>query len=408
MEEFPAVAAPARPQPDRLSVSIIIPVHNGGADFTRCLQALQRATIQPFEIVVVDDGSTDGSGDRAADARAVVIRHDDPRGPAAARNSGAQIARGELIFFLDADVLVHPDTLHRAVQRFEADPQLDALFGSYDDQPPAPGIVSAYRNLLHHYVHQQGHFVDDARPAHTFWTGCGCIRRSVFLAHGGFDPSLYQRPAIEDIELGYRLTAAGHRILLARDVQATHLKRWRLADVVHTDIFRRGVPWMLLILRRRARENDLNVSGSQRLSVALTGLALGAAALLPLVPTAGALLALALILIALLNRRFYRFLARRRGTLFAIAAYPLHLLYFICCGLSVLLALTFWICLVQAADRPPADPVSTNADHIPFPRPRAANRRSRTRNQEPSWNPKPFLPRINAASIPRTGESHSR
>ena len=116
--------------------------------------------------------------------------------------------------------------------RFEADPGLSALFGSYDDTPAAPGIVSQYRNLLHHFVHQQGDFHQGIRPVHTFWTGCGTIRRDVFLAFGGFDPRLYPRPAIEDIELGYRLTRAGHRIVLARDVLATHMKRWSLVEMI--------------------------------------------------------------------------------------------------------------------------------------------------------------------------------
>ena len=127
-----------------------------------------------------------------------------------------------MIFFLDADVAIHDDTLSRVVARFEADPGLAALFGSYDDSPTAPDLVSQFRNLLHHYVHQQGEFVAEARPARTFWTGCGAIRRHVFLDYGGFDPQLYRRPAIEDIELGYRLTRAGCRIQLVRDIQATH------------------------------------------------------------------------------------------------------------------------------------------------------------------------------------------
>ena len=73
------------------------------------------------------------------------------------------------------------------------------------------------------------------------------IRRQVFLDFGGFDPRLYPRPAIEDIEAGYRLTRTGHRIILARDVLATHLKRRSLPEMVRTDIFRLGEPWMLLI-----------------------------------------------------------------------------------------------------------------------------------------------------------------
>ena len=107
------------------------------------------------------------------------------------------------------------------------------------------------------------------------------IRRQVFLDFGGFDPRLYRRPAIEDIELGYRLTRAGHRILLARDVLATHLKRWTLLEMIRTDIFRRGVPWTLLIKRSATIETDLNVKPGQQLCVAITGLVLLALASLP-------------------------------------------------------------------------------------------------------------------------------
>ena len=52
-------------------------------------------------------------------------------------------------------------------------------------EPTAPGLVSRFRNLLHHYTHQKGPFRDVARPAHTFWTGCGAIRRDLFLAIAG-------------------------------------------------------------------------------------------------------------------------------------------------------------------------------------------------------------------------------
>jgi glycosyltransferase involved in cell wall biosynthesis len=287
---------------------------------------------------VVDDGSTDGSAEVALEFGARVARHDTPRGPAAARNTGAVTATGAIVFFLDADVAVHADTLDRALDRFTRDPGLAALFGSYDDQPAAPALVSQYRNLLHHYVHQKGQFVGDARPAHTFWTGCGAIRREVFLALGGFDPHRYRRPAIEDIELGYRLTQAGHRIVLARDVQATHLKRWTLRQVIVTDIFQRGVPWMLLMLRSRVEETDLNVNWSQRVCVAATGFGLLGLASSPFFRPSLCLVVLNLAVNAILNRDFYRFLTRQRGLAFAVAAFPLHYLYFCCCGISVAIA----------------------------------------------------------------------
>ncbi len=105
--------------------------------------------------------------------------------------------------------------------------------------------------------------------AATFWSGCGAIRRTVFQAAGGFDAVRYPRPCIEDIELGYRLRAAGHRILLNKHIQVKHLKRWTLRGMVKTDVFDRGVPWTQLILERRRLPNDLNLQFTQRLSAML-------------------------------------------------------------------------------------------------------------------------------------------
>lgn len=341
MDDFPA--GPASQGPRRPTLSVVVPVKDGGDVLRRCLRGLRSSSLADFELIVVDDGSSDGSAALAEGFDARVLRNEIPLGPAAARNAGAEAATAPLVFFLDADVVPHPETLARAVARLDADPGLAALFGSYDERPAASGLVSRFRNLLHHYVHQQGDFVDDARPVHTFWTGCGAIRRGVFLDLGGFDPQRYRRPAIEDIELGYRLHRAGHRIVLARDVQATHWKRWTLRKVIVTDIFQRGVPWTLLMLRSKVAETDLNVSRAQKLCVALTGLAILSTAATPWSPAGG--LGVAGLCVAAnvaINRAFYRFLARVRGLRFAAASVPLHLLYYVCCGLSVVLALAIW------------------------------------------------------------------
>lgn len=344
MDEFPA--GPASPGRRRPCLAVVIPVHNGGADFQRCLRALRDAAEAipgPIELIAVDDGSTDGSGELADSFEVRVLRHEKPLGPAAARNYGAREATAEVVFFLDADVLVHPGTLAGALAHLERHPEVAAVFGSYDDNPPAPGLVSRYRNLLHHHVHQQGDFDgEQARPAHTFWTGCGAIRRDAFLGAGGFDPELYPRPAIEDIELGYRLTRSGRAIHLKRDLLATHLKRWTLGGVIRTDIFHRGVPWLLLQWRLGVRETDLNVSRTQKLcalGVGVGGLALPASALFP--PLLASVPAVLLLIVAA-NRPFYRLLARRRGWPFAAAATLPHAVYYACCLASVAIAVGRW------------------------------------------------------------------
>ena len=384
MDDFPASAA--SPAPRRPTLSVVIPVFNGGAGFERCLQGVRSNLGVEFEVVVVDDGSTDGSAAVAERFGARVIRHETPRGPAAARNAGAEAATAPIVFFLDADVEPHADALGCALARFEADPDLAALFGSYDDQPAAPSLVSRYRNLLHHYVHQQGEFVEDARPAHTFWTGCGAIRREVFLEIGGFDPSLYRRPAIEDIELGYRLGRAGHRIILCRDVQATHLKKWTLRSVIRTDIFCRGVPWMLLMLRSQTVETDLNVSRSQRSSVAATAMALASLPLLARSPVLGIVPLASLLAVGWLNRDFYRFLAKTRSASFALAAFPLHLVYFVCCGTSVAIALGLRMMPKMVPSRQPS--TSHRSEPGSSPAPMSANAPIRARETS-QWKDEP-------------------
>lgn len=298
-----------------------MPVRNGGQDFRDCLQALMDAGGRACEVIVVDDSSSDASAAVAHSLGARVISlAGGPYGPGVARNRGAAEAAGDIVLFLDADVRVHADTLARATGYFAANPDLHALFGSYDDAPPKAGLVSRYKNLSHHYVHQHGR-----REASTFWAGCGAVRRDVFLAVGGFS-SAYARPSIEDIELGARLRAAGYRVWLCPDVQVAHLKRWTMRSLLKSDILDRAIPWTRLILSTGI-PNDLNLGTASRLSALA---ACGLLALLPLgllQPWAWlAAAALAALLLAL-NHDQYRFYLRRGGLPFAVGAVALHVLY---------------------------------------------------------------------------------
>jgi len=270
-------------------VSVIVPVHNGQEHLARCLARLRPAMGNICELIVVDDGSDDNSAQIAASYGARVVRTEVHAGPATARNRGAAAARGDILLFLDADVEVYPDTISRIVEALANDPTLDAVIGSYDDKPQASNFMSQYRNLMHSFVHQSG-----KREAATFWAGCGAIRRQVFFDCGMFN-ELYSAPAIEDIELGYRLTQAGRRIALISEVRVKHLKRWSMRNVIKTDFFYRALPWSNLIVRSGHMPNDLNLRISQRISVALVFLMIllgaavaiqtGAAFLIPLFVT---------------------------------------------------------------------------------------------------------------------------
>ena len=249
-----------------LNLSVIVPAFDGSDMLVRTLAAIAASDYHHYECIVVDDGSTEDLRPVVAPFPVRLVRiADGPLGPAHARNAGAAEAAGDVIVFVDADVLVTSGTLRQFADTFANHPGVDAVFGSYDDAPATPDFVSQFKNLLHHFVHQHAN-----QEAATFWSGCGAIRRDVFLAAGGFDAHRYRRPSIEDIELGYRLRAAGRRIILNKDIQVKHLKRWTLRGLMTTDIFDRGAPWTRLILERRRLPNDLNLHIGQRMSAMLS------------------------------------------------------------------------------------------------------------------------------------------
>lgn len=307
-----------------MKLSVIIPVYNGGKSFEQCIEAITNASRIPEEIIVVDDASTDTSAATAGAAGTKVISiQGQPRGPAFARNRGAREAYGEILVFLDADVAVHKDTLSRIEAYFIDNPEVVAIFGSYDDNPRDSSFVSLYKNLQHHYVHQHSR-----REASTFWGGCGAIRHDIFRALGGFDEH-YERPSIEDIELGRRLKQGAYRILLCPDIQVTHLKRWTFTGWLKADIFDRAVPWSTLILKEGTLQNDLNLDWQNRLSAI-------AAWMLVLFFVTGFFLPLlwvvagcCVVAVVFINRNMYCFFTRKGGFFFALVAAFFHFLYFL-------------------------------------------------------------------------------
>jgi len=317
-------------QPD---ISVIIPVRDGGPNFRKCLSSLTEALPPPTEIIVVEDGDTDGSWHFAEEFGAQVLRIPVPQGPAHARNLGAQSAQGDILFFIDADVVIAPDAISKVKSSFSNNPQLAALFGSYDDEPGEDNFLSQYKNLFHHYVHQISQ-----EEATTFWSGCGAIRRKIFMELGGFNES-YRKPSIEDIELGYRLKRAGYHIRLSKSLQVKHLKRWGIISLTKSDFFDRALPWTELILRDRQFVNDLNLRFSSRLSVILTYVLLATF-------IGGwwwfgffAVASVSALSLFFINSPLYWFFSRKRGFWFLIGTIPWHWFYYFYSGLAFAIGL---------------------------------------------------------------------
>ncbi|MBN2623299.1 MAG: glycosyltransferase [Acidimicrobiales bacterium] len=277
-----------------INLAVVVPATNSPPTLTQCLAAIHAADEPPEQLIVVDGPpSLSASG---------------------ARNAGVRRATADVVVFVDADVAVHPDVFARLRAAFAADPDLAATYGSYDDSPANQATVSAFRNLLHHHVHQS-----EAGPAETFWTGLGAVRRSHFLAVGGFDVQRYPHPSIEDIDFGHQLASTGGRIVLDPTIQGTHLKVWTLRSMLWTDFARRGIPWVALQVRNRRVSNALNCGWRHRLSAATCVFGLAFAVLGMTLPALGA----AVTLLGL-NRAFYLLLLRRLGPVRAAIGVGLH------------------------------------------------------------------------------------
>jgi len=327
-------------------ISVIIPAYNSTKFIALCLEALGKSTYKSYEVILVDDGSTDDTAQIARDMGCRVFVMDNQAGPAVARNYGSEQANGEIVLFIDSDVLVKSNTLELVATTFSDNPDIAALFGSYDDTPSDTNFLSQYRNLLHHYVHQNSN-PDSA----TFWAGCGAVRKKIFLELNGYDYKKFAEPSIEDIELGYRMREKGYKIRLDKDLQVTHLKHWGWYSMIKTDIFNRAVPWSRLILQTKSLPEDLNLRISDRVSTALVGVLLICLFFLFLgllnlySPLSSGLLFLisAIIIISLifLNRDLYGFFLAKRGVKFTLLVIPLHFLYYFYCGLS------FGVCWIQ-------------------------------------------------------------
>ena len=320
----PPTLPPLTP-PVSSAISVVMPAYNAVHHLPVVLaplMAMLRAG-EIAEILVVDDRSTDATAAVAAGLGARVLVMPRNGGPGAARNFAADHAVGEILWLIDSDVVAHPGGAALIAAAF-ADPGVVAVFGSYDDAPAGQSWMSQYKNLMHRYYHQRAR-----REATTFWAGCGALRKAAFLAAGGFDVKTYTKPSIEDIELGYRLRAAGGRILLLPDLQGKHLKVWTVRNAVQTDIFARALPWSRLMIGQGGLTDDLNTSRAERLRAGLAGLLVLSILILPFAPGLWGLTLTMVAVVTLANWPLLRFLYRAAGLGVALRGGLYHQIYYL-------------------------------------------------------------------------------
>src|SRR5215468_1182635 len=257
-------ASAAQPAP---AVSVVMPVHNAETTLEECLTKLGQSTFEDFEVVVVDDGSTARSPEILSRFPVRVVPSPGRVGPAAARNLGAQVATGKILFFIDSDVMVRPDTLRLLADGFEQ-ADVDGFCGVQAGEMRHRDLVSQYKNLWMRwtYLRQTG-------DVPLFYTTAAAIRRDAFLRVGGFDVG-YATPNVEDTAFGQKLKRLGIRVRIHPHLEVEHVKRYSLGGLLRTD-FMRAVSLTRLKLRHPTDlgENNTSVPSSYMASVPLGGLA---------------------------------------------------------------------------------------------------------------------------------------
>ncbi|MEU3169091.1 glycosyltransferase [Streptosporangium sp. NPDC006930] len=222
-------------------VSVIVPNYNYARTLDLCLSALERQDYPHIEVIVVDDRSTDDSVETARRHGVQVVVTDTNIGAPAARNLGVLHARGEVLFFLDSDVALTPDTIGNAVALLTSDPTLGVVCGTYEPEPLIPDSrVERYRSLQLHYW-----ISGDAGDITTIYSAIFAMWARVFHEVGPLNPALRHS---ENADYGHRITQR-YRIVLDTTIRGAHDHDDRLS-VVLSKFFHRARLHIPLYLRR--------------------------------------------------------------------------------------------------------------------------------------------------------------
>jgi len=225
--------------------SIIIPVKNGEKTIAENLASIYNQEFKDFEIIVVDDNSTDRSREIVKRFKCNLITLKKNYGAANARNVGAAKAKGKILIFTDSDIVFHKDTLKKIKKHLKRYPKKEIFLGMFSSKLRFKNIFSQYKHLyLLYYYLKQG------KQLHTLDTSLTIIYKNLFDKFK-FNENV---KISEDAELGMRLLKAGHSITQVKDINIEHIKKYSFFNFIKTD-FIRGKRFSRLFLRSLFKDN---------------------------------------------------------------------------------------------------------------------------------------------------------
>jgi glycosyltransferase involved in cell wall biosynthesis len=213
-------------------VSIIIPVKNSRETLTACLRSIKRSYYQNLEVIVVNDHSSDDSAEIASRYNCRVIDVQDGDGANNARNVGACQAKGDVLMFMDSDIVIGRETVLGVIESLD-DEYVDAVVGLYTARHRHESFVSQYKNLWVRYS-----YIKSPPAIDWLFGSISGIKREAFKKLGGFDVNLLAKHGHDDIELGKRFARANLNIVLNMDIEVEHLKHYTLGSFILNEYHR--------------------------------------------------------------------------------------------------------------------------------------------------------------------------
>jgi len=319
-------------QGDEPLISVIIPVYNAAYCIARCLDNLLSSDYNNFEVLVVDDASTDETTRLASRADCRIVRQTSNRGAAAARNRGSREARGKILFFLDADVFIQREALGLIVEDLVEKSSASAVIGVYAVSQESKGFYSQYQNLFTIFNHERS-----KGYIGWFWTAMGAVTREAFEAAGGFNEH-YTGASAEDVELGYMMNRKGFKILYDNRIRGIHYHHHSLRSLLKNN-FKKSAALVELTWKMARHDRSSHGFTDRRNFVALVAAALltGSLILFLLDVRWGVLHIAAWAVFVSANLPFYRFLRTEKGALFVLRTIFLHYLIYLTVGLGSVL-----------------------------------------------------------------------
>ncbi|MEN8262306.1 MAG: glycosyltransferase family 2 protein [Nitrospirota bacterium] len=308
-------------------ISIVIPTYNAAKFMPGLMDSIFKQAVDDMEVIIVDDCSTDNTVEIVEKYPVKVVRMEKNGGPARARNRGVNEARGEIIFFLDSDVIVLDGTVPEVRDYFQENPSANCVIGVCATEPLNKGFVPKYMAMFE-YIH----LLDTpGNKVSVFAPRCGAIKKELFLEAGGYDES-YKGADVEDFELARRINKLDS-IFLNSKMLVRHQFVNNFEEAVK-NYFKRAVMWIQLFLKDKQLDNAGPTSPSNGIAAICSFLSIMSLLFVPYIHSAKYIFISLIIVFLFMNLKWWNFMRKEAGFQFSIKA--LFLNYFL--GIDIIFA----------------------------------------------------------------------